>query len=265
MIEQGLVSPVIVHTVSAERSSEEILNEAQAVWFASKQEYRDGVLRVGKLICEFIVARLREGDGLPEAVRIDRGLTRTRSIWIAAERLGLKDANVNMMVNTCRVVELFGDPGSLSLSTLRVFTVYIRHKRFKVARGRELKEGEVLPSQTEVWEFKPTTGRDPVDLYQQAVRENWDCVRTREVSNKEIQVKRQKGRKVGVSQKVDTRLRDDEESSSDGVDSTSSGRLPRLKTIATNADPRDLADMILEMIAACPRMQELKQILLEKM
>lgn len=251
---------VMEATTVTEVLSESILLEAVEVWKTAKQEYRDAALRVGRLLSDYVIARLQEADDLPEVDRINRNLTRERSIEDAAGRLHIKVPQANMMLRIAKVVELFGDPGELSYSTIRAFVVLIQRKKCVVARGRKTKKGQVKPSESEQWEIKPTTGSDPLELYKRAVTEGWDSVYTKEIITGEVGVKRHAGRPPKAKP---ARRKAESVRSSRPHKELVGERLPTLTSISEKADPRDVADMILEIISACPRSNELKQILRE--
>lgn len=227
-------------------SSECILDEARRLWVNSRGEYRDALISVGGLLGDFILARLYEGDGLPEAQRIRNQLTRERSMRIAAETLAIPLMRAYELIRIAKVVELFGDPGSLSYTTLRVFTVLVRRRPCKIARGVAAKAGlEVTPSESEAWEIKPVKGTDPKAMYRRAVEEVWESRKTREAIRSEMTLHRRGG--VGPKPRMMHR--------SDPLS---------LRSLAHKSDPKDLVDMVVEMIDACPRAAEFKQLLVNK-
>lgn len=225
--------------------SDVILDRATLLWNYSRTKARDAAIQVGNLLIEFIVARMREADGLNEQDRRERNLTREFAIELAADRLGIKLAKAHEIIRVSRVVHLFGDPGSLSYSTLRAFVSFVTRKPCVLARGRQVKEGETTPSNSEVWVVKPTpSGLSPQHAYQQAVEENWDSTKVRAVT-RQITAHRGRGRHPKLRESRDT------------TGQTS------LRKIAETADPRDIADMILEMVSACPNRGVLKGLLIK--
>jgi hypothetical protein len=237
---------------------EDILNEAVRVWNISKLEHRDASIRIGRLLIDYIIACLKETDGKPEADRISSMLTREAFMENAAERLEMKLSHAWDKVRIARVVELLGDPGTLSSSSLRAFAVLVRRKPLKVVRGRKINanRSEVLPSESEVWEIKPdTVGRDPRDLYKQAVEEVWGSVQIREAIKSSIEVKRRGG--SGPKRKL--------KPGGDKVTSAHEKSAPlSFRSLGESTNPKDLADMIDEMIQACPNSNELKRLLRER-
>ena len=240
--------------------SELILDEAEDVWLSSKKEYRDACIVVGGLLADFVLARLREADGLPEAQRISQNLTRERSMEDAAERLKMNTHKAHELVRVAKVVELFGPPGELSYTSIRVFTVFVQRVKCAVARGRSTKDDEVTPSESETWEIKETAGRAPADIYRQAVEEGWDSLRTREEC-KSVEVGRRGGRRPGYGRNAQDH---DDRERIDPHSNRGHSEIPSLRSIGLTADPRDLVDMLLEVIMACPRSDELKRLLLER-
>ena len=245
-------------------SSESILLEAEQLWTDSRRAHRDVIIRVGALIAKFILARLQEGDGLPEANRIKKGITREVIMDVVASRLRVHLRQDYDMVRVAKVVELLGDPGNLSHSTLRVFTVFVQRRVCKVTRIKNPKPDEVLPSKSEVWEVKPHSGVDPRELYKQAVEQNWDSAHARHMANTRIKVDRRGGAgpKPKSSYKSYTssvQVREDRES----VNKPKGDHFPTLIRLGQQSDPKDLVDMVIVMIEACPRRDELKRLLLE--
>lgn len=226
-------------------SSGSILLEIENVWKKSRKASRDAAILVGGMLCKFIVARLREADGKSEAMRAAMNLTRESCMRYAAERLGLNLGRVWEMIRIAKVVELFGDPGELSYSSLRVFTVFVQRRPCKVTRGKKVKNEEVDPSESEVWEVKKDyNGSNPADVYRRAVENKWDSKYVREVANREIKVYK----RSGPGPKNNSELMG----------------LPSIQQLGRNSDPKDLADMVIEMIEACPRAEELKKLLIKR-
>lgn len=230
--------------IEIQKTADEILNHAAEILATTRIQSRDSYITVGRLLAEFVLLSLREADNMNEQDRRENSFTRERLIKVAAHRLSIYISRARELLRVAKVVELFGDPGNLSYSSLRVFTPFVRRIKCKIARGRELKPGEVLPSVAEQWEICYTQGRiTPVGLYRTAIANNWDSKRIRIEANTGIILHRRQGRRPKV------------------VASTETSSTISLHRIAEQTDPRDLADMIEIMIRACPRTEELKALL----
>lgn len=173
---------------------EAILERAATAWRNVRRHYRDGCLRVGGMLQEFIAARVREGDGKPEATRLERRLTREWAVKDASSRLGMRTGTCHELVRVAMAVRVLsedGEVGRLSYQTLRKLAVLVERVQ-PVCRGIVPEGDSVLPSEGEEWRAKEPAGQ-AVRLFRRAVEEGWNVRRVVEELRK-IPVRRIGGR-----------------------------------------------------------------------
>ena len=140
-------------------SATTILDKAAQVWVASRTDYRDAMLRVGRLLHEYVLARLNEGA---------RRMHATREV---AERLKIRVLQVNMLMCAEKAVELLGagDAGELPWSGIKEFRITVQRDREK--RGRR----DRSPGQ-ESW---VVVVPEAAELFRRAASEGWDVLKIR--------------------------------------------------------------------------------------
>lgn len=127
----------------------ELLERARSVYAACLRQYRDGLLEVGRLLHEFVLARV--GTGGP----------RKRAVLEAAEGLGIDGDRVRRLIATAMVVEYLG--GGLPLGAgIGHHAIY----RFFVFVERPDVRGEV-------WRAKPAFREAATGLFKRAALEGW--------------------------------------------------------------------------------------------
>lgn len=234
--------------------SESLIQEAERIWRASREFYRDSTIKIGRLLQQIIIFRLKQADGKTVKERLNNRLTRESTVVEVADRLKIKKRHAYEMIRVSIVVDLFGNPGKLTYSTLREFTVLIQRRKCKIIQRRNKKSSdEVLPSESEVWEIKtPINDINLREVYNRAVVENWESKYTKKFIDRNIIINRGKsGQGLNDGSKISqNKLEFDD-------------RTPLLK-VAIMSDPKDLVDMVLNMIKVCPRAEEFKRLLLQK-
>lgn len=157
--------------------SKTILEQAAGIYLAAGKQYRDAMLQVGRLLHEYVLARLREGDLLNEAERREAGATRSRAVLDAARRLGVRAGRVNELIRTAMAEQLLGEgrgAGDLSYASVRHFGVLVARRRHKeVRRSRAGKAArrpdQPEPSDREVWVAREIKHGDPKALFRKHV------------------------------------------------------------------------------------------------
>lgn len=134
-------------------TSEALLREASSLLSATDQERRQVLLHVGELLHDYILARLREGQGLPEARRVKReGCVRD-----AASALNMKTTRVHDLMHVAMAARLLFtdlDLGTLAWSVVRLFKTQVQRRKItreRTARSRYTNPGKADPSEREVW------------------------------------------------------------------------------------------------------------------
>jgi hypothetical protein len=224
--------------------SRHLLEAARTTWAQTRQEFRDNAVRTGHLLHRFIKARLLESVGLSERQRFKKGCTRRRAVHDAAVALGISRKCVVALVQTAMVVHLLcpdGNLGTLSHTALKALCPLVRRK----SKGTDRNVAEM-----EEWvPVKLCNGREPRSVFAQAVREGWNRSRCHEETRRGALNDFQKENK---SQSVHEQYTDAD---------TMSGLLTRAKTCTM----KDLADLILQLVNACPERAELLAFLQEKL
>lgn len=172
-------------------SALEILEKAAAIYSQSRAEYRDGLLKVGAILHDFVLAHLREGDRLMdqpngEKYRLEGGFTRRRAIHIAEERLRRKPGVIQNWISAAMVVDLLSKDravGPLSYGAILLFSRFIQRRiaGIKHLNGKRVMPGRLgyKPSEGEQWMVRPQFDGRAQTLFQQAVSEEWEFERCR--------------------------------------------------------------------------------------
>lgn len=154
----------------------EILASIKLTYRRAEATHRDELLRVGKLLHEFVLAYLREGDGKRERARLACAITRDTAIKIAAEEVGIPAKRVRILIAAAMTAELLapeGGTGELGHNAIYSFSRFVRRRPGVRKEDRE----EVSGSET--WEIKPDFQDRAALTFARAVKENWSQDRAR--------------------------------------------------------------------------------------
>jgi hypothetical protein len=141
-------------------TADELLEQAKAAFLRGREAYRDAMLEAGRLLHEFILARLREGEGLDAPERVRRGLTRRSAVRAAGAALAVSPGMVSYLVATWAAVTLLGQGGPLGAmrhATAYAFRAFVRR----------------APADGEAWSVRPEYADAAVALFRRAVAEGW--------------------------------------------------------------------------------------------
>jgi len=187
------------------------------------------MVRAGRLLRDYVEARLREGDGLPEAGRREAGACRGKATRDAADRLGTTIDKVNELIRVAAVVDLLsgGEPvAALPYASLRCFRVVIHRPARGLKCRRSLKDsGAAEASDRARWEVRPEYAGRAESLFREADAGGWGEKRVAEAL-RELR---------GDGGKKD-RFRDE------------GGRGFDPEAMARNSSPRDLADWVARVV-----------------
>lgn len=215
-------------------TAEEMLEGIERAWLTSRANYRDSMLRIGRLLHEYILQGLQEGDQLGEDQRIEQGISRRRLVERAEERLKAPRGKVNELVCAAMGVELlWGDKPleGMSYSCLRYLYLVIERGRLtkEVVHRRkgEVREGTRLPSDRERWQVRKGMEKEARQIFRTAIREAWTSDRFRQAL-----VELRKGHGY------------------EGKTCWNQIKEPALDWmgVARTADPKDLVEMLLQII-----------------
>jgi hypothetical protein len=158
----------------------DILTAAASAYHGSNVQYRDAMLRTGKLLHDFVWGYLRQADDANEKVRKKNQYTRSEALKIAAARLGVKRADVNRFIAIAMTAELFGggDLGELTLAGVAFFWRFVRRQTGRRGQNGPGRRGVPISS-LETWELKPEFAIEAAKLFHLAVEEKmtWDQIR----------------------------------------------------------------------------------------
>lgn len=224
-------------------NSTDLLDRAFSVWTSALAAYRNRCLDVGRTLHEFVRAHLAEGDGKSEEVRLRRGLSRQHAVAVAATKLKVTRDKVNQLIQVSQAVDLLSDGGSvgnLSYDALRWFRLGVRRRITCSAAGRNERRASgapagtvVEPSETESWEVRD---QRYVVLFRRAATEGWPADEVRSA----VSTPRRERADVGTPEKERRRA---EQGSGDAAPIN-------LLSAVRAGTPRDVADMILRLVAA---------------
>lgn len=152
----------------------ELLERARAAYLQGQANYRDALLETGRLLHEYILARLREGDGFGKDKRLALGLCRQKVVDAAGDALGVSSARVHRLLVAAQVVTLLGggEPGGLGYITVCRFQVLIRRYR-GTSQDKANRPGGHPLSAEETWAIKPGLEEKAPALFRRAVAEGW--------------------------------------------------------------------------------------------
>jgi hypothetical protein len=161
-----------------EVTSESLLAEADKLYRQASGQYRDGIICVGRLLHEFVIAYLIEGDSLPNHRRHKAKITRKTGVRLAAERLGVKPDRVHHLILIAMSADLLsdgGNVGNLAAETIYRFRVFICRVGFGDAKGLSSTVREI--SRCETWEVKPEFHDVAKKMFRRAVVEGWGQIK----------------------------------------------------------------------------------------
>lgn len=196
--------------------------------------YRDGMVRVGELLHEFVLAYLRQGDGRCDSYRSQQGISRRMAIQMAATALVVRPKLVRDWIAISQVKQLLapeGQLGSLSYAALRGCRPLVMRCILERRHGTKAMSGSSawVVSARETWLVKPPE-QATRQLFQQILTENWGYVQIKEAL-------RQTGTPVAQRPRA-ARME------------MTPRNLPNLGQLAQEATTRDLLDMIVSMVQA---------------
>lgn len=249
------------------RSSSEILAEVEAVYREGQRQWRSSILQAGQLLHDYILSGLREGGQLPEKQRLKVGITRGKLIKEAAIRLGVARHRVVYLIGVSQVSVLFFDgnpPENFTPTALKALIPFV--VRNKGGDGRITHPGrpggpplEIL----ETWKIRPELKAAALQMIESATREEWrePLIRraAREISCKPYRRGKEKGERRTQPTGTGTESKPEPQSSTQRRTQASSSRRAReeelaapkvdqLKSLAKAAGPRDMAEVLAEIV-----------------
>lgn len=219
---------------SAAIDGREYLTRATLLYLAAGRGYGRVAAKVGGLLRQFVLGRLLIADGLREAERISRGLTREKSVALAARALGVTQEKVNDLMRVAAAVELLageGGTGKLGYAALRTLSRLVKRNCPGQAVRRAPGDEGLAPSSRESYATTcpPETASR---LFREAADAGWlegAC--------------RQRLRGLGVLTAPP----------GPGRHGCRPKHLDGLVDFAASAIPKDLADMVMALIARSPQ------------
>lgn len=208
---------------SDQLESDSILHEARLQWADVSDNYRDGCLRVGDTVRRYLIARLTEGADGDALARLDYETRRVRAVEDAAAQLDVDNKRCHELIRAAAVVRVLGDPGRLCYSSVVRLGIF-------VTRSQE----------SEDWAAKLCSGHDPAKVYGKIVRENWGVMRVRDFIQR-VPIARRGRQPLGRVEVACTAV--------------------SWHSIAERATPKDLVEMIANMVRASPAAAEVRAML----
>lgn len=161
------------------KEASSLLEAASLAYQRANTTYRASLLEVGRLLHEFILAFLKDGDGMDHRERQKAGCTREKAVEVAAESFGVTCVRINEIVAITQAANLLGKDGlgALAFWSILRFKSLIRRKGIMPdATGR----WRGIASSAEEWEIKPAFAESGPALFRLAVAENWGYQRIRD-------------------------------------------------------------------------------------
>lgn len=160
----------------------QILEQIKTEWYQTRASYRDGKIKVGSLIRQYIVQCLKELDGLNEHDRAKSQLSSREQIIRSVMRtLNISNTLVNELIRISVVYELLCQPlavdlGKISYSSLRTMRIFVYrcNRGVLIRRGKKTKtSNEIEPSQLEQWSIRPCFANKAQEIVRRAIVEQW--------------------------------------------------------------------------------------------
>lgn len=154
---------------------DDILERARGIYFAGVIDYRDAMLKAGRILHEYVLARLEQSQGLDQAECIRRGLTREQIVKGAASRLETEVHTVNRMIGQAMTLELLGQGVELKgvlIDTVNRFRPFIRRLTGRKDENKWQKP-ESIRRDLETWKIKDGFEDSAKVLFLRAVNEGW--------------------------------------------------------------------------------------------
>lgn len=152
-----------------------LLDQAVAVWTASRIASRDARLAVGGLVAGFIEANLAHTPGMNWRDRKAGGLSRSALIVVAARRLRVCPSGLRELLCVRAVVDLLSDGGhvgNLSYSALRAMWSLVERPSGAVSLTRQ--GGGLSAAEKASWRIKGDA-LEAKAFFRKAVAEDWAC------------------------------------------------------------------------------------------
>jgi hypothetical protein len=128
--------------------------------------YRDGKIEVGRQLHRYMLARIKEADGLSRRGRYREGISREEMIRDIAKSLKITDNKIRELIRVSQVVDLLtvdGDVGDMSYTVIRRFGRTIHRTSDSV----------VDYSSIENWTVDPQCVEWAADMFATARNEHW--------------------------------------------------------------------------------------------
>jgi hypothetical protein len=161
-----------------EVEAERLLCEAERAYGGIWINHREGMLVVGRILHQYILATVSAGDGQPREFRTRHGYTRRQAVLKASERLGMRRDQTLYIVATAMTGDLLsgGEYGRLGFSIVREFTRLVE----RVGLGGNRNASRQDSSLQETWRILPGMEDKAKRLFATAVAETWGQDRARE-------------------------------------------------------------------------------------
>ncbi len=208
-------------------TTDELLQQAKAAYQRSTMIYRDTLLETGRLLHEFVLTGLREGDGLSEPKRLDARITRGNLLLRAAEELRITRIRVQEFIAAAMIVELLGDRinleflGFISIIQFRSFVRRVN------GGGMDQKHPSSL---AETWHIRNGYEVSAKELFRRAVTNGFTTAVARVECDRLAKVAPQFKRRISSLKK------------------NSKQHLEQLARVAHIASPGDVADMCMSLV-----------------
>jgi len=225
---------------------EKILDQAADLFRESSANYRDKILSVGRMIHEYILAKLERGRLVNEEKRLLTGCARNKIVSACANRLEITRARMNELIVDAMVVDLLGGGlplGNLSHGSIHRFRVFIRRLNGeKQLPGRSKpgkRAGDAVVSGREKWVIKEGFRETAPELFSLAVLEGW----TQWEALKRVKI-------LFRGSEATIPIRKPPPGSSKHETQKPQEDLSQMKRASAKAGPGDVADMCMELISA---------------
>ena len=150
---------------------DELLAQAKTLYCRGETGYRDTRLELGRVLHEYVLECLCEGERFDEVDRHLRGITRAKIIKGLAGELRCLSKELREIIQTAMTVQLFGgDLGAFSWMKLRFFNCFV--ERIRGTRTSCIGRDGPAVSSLEEWRLKPAFAEKAKALFRLTVERN---------------------------------------------------------------------------------------------
>lgn len=171
--------------VECDGEASALLEKAKVAYRGGRANFRTCLLETGRLLHQYIIAFLHQGDGMQDYERLPRKITRRQAVVNASTALELTRHRINELIAVAMVVDLLWDGSDLRNAwhgTLTRFRGFVTRKKGDEESDYGPPDGPDV-WESEIWTAHPKFESEARALLRRAVDESFNQIRAeKEVS-----------------------------------------------------------------------------------